>query len=447
MNTFTRGIRNAFRNTIRTFSIVVILGLSLGLALTMLIAHQAVGQKIKSVESSVGNTVTIDPAGSRGFSGGGNPLTATEIAKVASLPNVTSVDETLSDRLTSSNTSLQSAITAGSLGRRFAQNSGETFTPPAGSSFSGGNFTTSFTPPVTVYGTNNPTLLTSAEGGGTFTLTSGKVFSGNSSADVAVVGSALASKNNLKIGSTFTAYNTTITVIGIFNGGNTFTNSQLLLPLTTEQTLSSQPGDITEAIVNVNSLTNVASVTTAAEKLLGSAADVTNASAQAQTTVAPLKNIQTISVYSLVGAVIAGSVIILLTMVMIVRERRREIGVTKAIGATNVGIMLQFMTEAVTLTILGAIIGIIIGFIAGNPITKLLVNNSTSNTNSATPFVRGGRGFLGGFHSSLSSIHADIGWSIIGYGLIAAVIVAIIGSAIASIIISKIRPAEVMRVE
>ncbi|HUC79076.1 MAG TPA: FtsX-like permease family protein [Candidatus Saccharimonadales bacterium] len=456
MNIFTRGIRNAFRNTIRTFSIVVILGLSLGLALTMLIAHQAVGQKIKSVEGSVGNTVTIDPAGERGFSGGGNPLTTAEINKVASLAHVSSIDETLSDRLTTSNTNLQSSITAGSLGRRFAANSGETFTPPTGSTF-GGSLTTNFTPPVTVYGTNDPTLLSSAQGGGTFSLNSGKVFASNSSADVALVGSALASKNNLKVGSTFTAYGTTITVVGIYSTGNTFSNSQLLLPLATEQTLSSQSGDITEAIVNVDSLINVPAVTTAVQNLLGtSVADVTNASAQAQTTVAPLKNIQTISVYSLVGAVIAGSVIILLTMVMIVRERRREIGVTKAIGATNIGVMAQFMVEAVTLTLLGAVIGIIIGFIAGNPITKLLVNNSTNTTTSANfgsaaTTVRvgggGGRGLFGGFHSSLSSIHADIGWSIIGYGLIAALIVAIVGSAIASIVISKIRPAEVMRVE
>jgi putative ABC transport system permease protein len=342
------------------------------------------------------------------------------------------------------------------LGRRFAANSGETFTPPTGSTF-GGSLTTNFTPPVTVYGTNDPTLLSSAQGGGTFSLNSGKVFASNSSADVALVGSALASKNNLKVGSTFTAYGTTITVVGIYSTGNTFSNSQLLLPLATEQTLSSQSGDITEAIVNVDSLINVPAVTTAVQNLLGtSVADVTNASAQAQTTVAPLKNIQTISVYSLVGAVIAGSVIILLTMVMIVRERRREIGVTKAIGATNIGVMAQFMVEAVTLTLLGAVIGIIIGFIAGNPITKLLVNNSTNTTTSANfgsaaTTVRvgggGGRGLFGGFHSSLSSIHADIGWSIIGYGLIAALIVAIVGSAIASIVISKIRPAEVMRVE
>ncbi|HEY5267816.1 MAG TPA: FtsX-like permease family protein [Candidatus Saccharimonadales bacterium] len=449
MNIFTRGIRNAFRNVIRTSSIIVILGLSLGLALTMLIAHQAVGQKIKSVESSVGNTVTIDPAGSRGFQGGGNPLTTTDITKVQNLTHVTSVNDTLSDRLTASDTSLQSSITAGSLGQRFASNSGQTFTPPAGSNFGGG--TTSFTPPVTVYGTNDPTYLTATQGGGTFKLTAGQVFSSTSTANVAIVGSALASKNNLKVGSTFTAYSTTITVVGIFDAGNTFSNSQLLLPLATEQTLSGQAGDITEAIANVDSVTNVNAVTSAAQKALGSAADVTNAAAQAQTTVAPLKNIQTISLYSLIGAVIAGSTIILLTMVMIVRERRREIGVTKAIGATNVSIMLQFMTEAVTLTLLGAIIGIVIGVIAGNPITTLLVNNSSSTTSTTgaggRPTAGGGHGFAGGLHNSLSSIHANIGWGILAYGLIAAVIIAIVGSAIASIIISKIRPAEVMRTE
>ena len=67
MSVITRGIRNAFRNLIRTFSIVVILGLSMGLALAMLVAYQAVGQKINSVKSSVGNTVSVSPAGARGF--------------------------------------------------------------------------------------------------------------------------------------------------------------------------------------------------------------------------------------------------------------------------------------------------------------------------------------------------------------------------------------------
>jgi putative ABC transport system permease protein len=451
MNPVSRGIRNAFRNVIRTFSIIVILGLSLGLAMSMLIAHQAVGQKIKSIESTVGNTISISPAGVRGFEGGGNPLTSADAAKVQDLAHVTSTEQSLNDRLTTSNSNLVSSVNLGALGQRFSQNSGFSFTPRtdgSGSTSSGNSSsgTLNFTPPVSVIGTNSPTNLSNTTGGGTFTLKSGSVFSSNSSANVALLGTSLATKNNLKVGSTFTAYNTTITVIGIFDSGNSFSNDLVIMPLSTVQQLSSQVGDITSITLNVDSVNNVASVTSAATKALGSVADVTNAAAQAQATVAPLQNIQSISLYSLFGAVIAGSVIILLTMVMIVRERRREIGVTKAIGATNIGIMLQFMTEAVTLTLLGAVIGIVIGFVAGNPITKLLVNNSTSST-SSRPSGGSARGFFGGFHNSLSSIHATVGWSIIAYGLIAALVIAIVGSAIASLVISRIRPAEVMRVE
>ena len=459
MNVVTRGIRNAFRNQIRTFSIVVILGLSIGLSLAMLVAHQAVGDKINSVKASVGNTVSISPAGVRGFEGGGNPLTDTQLAKVKALAHVIGTDESLSDRLTTTNTNLQSAVSAGSLGQRFSQNSGQTFTPPPGR-LGGGSGTFNFTPPVIVNGTTAPTDL-SAAGGGSFTLKSGSVFSSSSTDNVALIGSSLATKNNLKVGSTFTAYATPITVTGIFDAGNTFSNNQVIMPLATVQKLAGESGDITSATVTVDSITNVDSVTSAAAKVLGSAADVTNAAAQAKTTVAPLQNIQTISLYSLIGAVVAGSVIILLTMIMIVRERRREIGVLKAIGASNVKVMAQFMTEAITLTVLGAVIGILLGVAAGNPITRLLVNNSTGTTSTAQGGFGGGGGgrlaggggiarrggFGGGIRNSFSSIHAAVGWSIILYGLAAAIIIAVVGSTMASFFIAKVRPAEVMRVE
>jgi putative ABC transport system permease protein len=454
MNVVTRGIRNAFRNTIRTVSIVIILGLSIALALAMLIARQAVSDKITSVKSSVGNTVSISPAGVRGFEGGGDALTETQIASVKKLAHVASVTESLSDRLTTDNTNLKSAVDAGSLGQRFSSNSGQkvesspTFVMRNESS--DGSVTTSFTPPVTVLGTTAPAKsLSSSQGGGTFTLKSGKVFASNSSENVAVVGSSIATKNSLKVGSTFTAYGKTVTVVGIFDAGNTFSNNQIIMPLAAVQTLSDQADAITSATVNVDSINNVESVTTAVKNKLGSKADVTNAAAEAEETIKPLENIQTISLYSLIGSVIAGSVIILLTMIMIVRERRREIGVAKAIGASNATIMLQFMTEAITLTLLGAVIGIALGVVAGNPITKMLVNNSTSS--SATNTVQqGGRAMGGAFRgigNSVTNVTANVGWDIIIYGLGAAIIIAVVGSAIASYFIAKVRPAEVMRAD
>jgi putative ABC transport system permease protein len=451
MNGFTRGIRNAFRNVIRTVSLVIIIGLSIGLSLSMLVAHQAVGKKIDDVKSSVGNTVSIAPAGIRGFQGGGDALTVDELKSISKLSHVTGVVESLNDRLTSSNSNLVSAIDAGSFGNRSANNSG--VQPKVEFHMEGssdGDANISFTPPVTVVGTTDPSNLNSSDsqGGGTFTLKSGKVFSNGSSENVAIVGSSLATKNNLKVGSTFTAYGATVKVVGIFDAGNTFSNNQVIMPLKTVQTLSSQTGAVTDATVTVDSITNVESVTSAVKKALGSKADVTNAAAEAENTVAPLENIQTISLYSLIGAAGAGAVIILLTMIMIVRERRREIGVLKAIGASNLKIMFQFIAESITLTVLGAIIGIALGVAAASPITNMLVKGSDSSDSPTTMIAgRGPSGAVHGLNNAVNNVHAAVGWSIILYGLATAIIIAIVGSSVASFFIAKIKPAEVMRAE
>src|SRR5471030_2396881 len=101
MSTVSRGVRGVFRNIIRTSGVTIILALSVGLALVMLLALKTVQARITSVESSVGNTISISPAGSRGFEGGGNPLTTAQMAKVSASPHVVSLAERLSDRLDS----------------------------------------------------------------------------------------------------------------------------------------------------------------------------------------------------------------------------------------------------------------------------------------------------------------------------------------------------------
>jgi putative ABC transport system permease protein len=48
---------------------------------------------------------------------------------------------------------------------------------------------------------------------------------------------------------------------------------------------------------------------------------------------------------------------------------------------------------------------------------------------------------------SLKDVHAVVGWDILVYGLGAALFIAIAGSAVAALLIAKVRPAEVMRAE
>ena len=58
-------------------------------------------------------------------------------------------------------------------------------------------------------------------------------------------------------------------------------------------------------------------------------------------------------------------------MLVSVKERTREIGLKKAIGARNSRIMGQFLTEAAILTSMGGIIGVIAGIILAQVISKI----------------------------------------------------------------------------
>ena len=289
-------------------------------------------------------------------------------------------------------------------------------------------------------------------GGGTFKLISGQLFSYGNNSDVAIVGQSLAQKNNLSVGSTFTAYSTTVKVVGIYSTGSSFGDGQIIFPLNTLQQLTGEINDLTSVTVYVSNINDLTSVTNQIKNLLGSSADVTNSIIQAQNTTTTLTGIQSISLYSLIGTTIASIVIILMLMIIIVRERIREIGILKAIGAKDSTIAKQFLVEAITITLISSIIGIIIGFVAGNPITKLLVSsNATTSTNA----IGGGFGRFaakrfaagGGLKAEFSNIHAVINFSVVIYGIVFALLIAAIASVGVSLIIARIRPSQVLRSE
>lgn len=460
MNTFTRGIRNAFRNPIRTVSIVIILGLSIGLVIAMLAANQAVGEKIESVKSSTGNTISISPAGMRGMEGGGNALTSDLLTKTAETDHVSKVVQTLSSRMTSDNTSLQASIEAGDMGQRNADSGGMTMgvgaapeRPSSETSDSSSDSSTAektFTMPVTITGINDSSAISTSGGtSGTLSWTSGEMFDTIQDENVAVVGKAITEKNNLSVGDTFTAYGETIKVVGIYDSGNTFNNGGVYVSLSTLQRLTDQSGAVTSATVTVDSSDNLANVTTALESIYGDKADITNSQETADATTKPLESVRTITVFTLIGSIVAGAIIILLTMVMIVRERRCEIGVMKAIGASNLRIMWQFVAESVTFTAISLVVGLAIGILAAAPLTSMLIDNSSSSASQAT-MGGPGRGMGRGIAAAgqvAQSLQASVGITTLLLGVGASLLIAILGSALPSLMISKIKPAAAMRNE
>ncbi len=72
------------------------------------------------------------------------------------------------------------------------------------------------------------------------------------------------------------------------------------------------------------------------------------------------------AVFIMVSAisVVIGGIVIMNVMLMGVTARKREIGVRRAVGATKLDIMRQFIAESVLQCIAGGLIGIGLGFLA-----------------------------------------------------------------------------------
>ena len=191
------------------------------------------------------------------------------------------------------------------------------------------------------------------------------------------------------MGSTFTIKDQTFTVAGLFDAGTAFGNNALYVTLPTAQTIAALPGELSTMIVTVNSMDNVDAAKTALQAALGSdKADVTQGQRNLQTAVSSLGSVKNISFIAFVAALGTAGLIILLIMVMLVRERRREIGVLKAIGAPNRTIGLQFVLEALVLVALGSVVGAAVASFASGGIATALIS-SNSATAGATTGQRG----------------------------------------------------------
>jgi putative ABC transport system permease protein len=485
VSVLARSVGNAFRNKVRTAAVVAVLAVAIGLALAMLVANQAVGAKVQELNASVGTVLTVNPAGGQGFEGGGEPLTTDQAATAAGVPNVSAVVGTSSLRLRNAaeaaaqaaaqtgqtgqagpggqagqggpggqaaatlTTSLTAAVDAGTLGNRNQQANGTT-----GATGTTQQPTRSL--PITATGIGAEVDTT----GKALNITQGSGLGDYSAASTAaLLGSTLAEKNSLTVGSTFTINDQTYTVSGLFDAGTTFGNNAVYVTLPTAQTLAGTPDELSSMIVTVNSMDNVAAAKTALQTALGAdKADVTQGQ-NLQSAVSSLDSVKNISFIAFVAALGTAGLIILLIMVMLVRERRREIGVLKAIGAPNRTIGLQFVLEALVLAALGSAVGTAIASFASGGIASALISSNTTTTTATTGRgfpggAGGGAGFpggqggpFGGASQLLTSVTAGASPGVIAGGIAAVFGVAIIGALVPALLTARIRPIEVLRGE
>jgi putative ABC transport system permease protein len=126
------------------------------------------------------------------------------------------------------------------------------------------------------------------------------------------------------------------------------------------------------------------------------------ATATARTMTALIASIAAISL-------LVGGIGIMNIMLVSVTERTREIGIRMAIGAHGRDVLLQFLIEAVTLSIIGGALGITLGIIASKVIAANLGwPTLTSTTSIVVAFLfSAGVGIFFGFYPARKASQLD----------------------------------------
>ena len=216
---------------------------------------------------------------------------------------------------------------------------------------------------------------------------------------VVVLGSSIAEElfgEGDPIGQYITVGSTKLAVIGVFKEkglvGNTDFDSRLYLPISvvfqkfTPSMFARIMGDTIRMIyVEVEPEADLEQVISQIELLLVKRHDVTldteDFTITTQQDIITTQESTTAAFRSLLGwvagvSLIVGGIGIMNIMLVSVTERTREIGIRQAVGAAQADIRLQFLTEALLLSIVGGLIGALVG-IGGSFIFGLLSDMRT----------------------------------------------------------------------
>ena len=141
-------------------------------------------------------------------------------------------------------------------------------------------------------------------------------------------------------------------VVGIYTTANDFGDNHVFIPISAFRTTFSPGRKLSKIFVTVDSVANVEPVVADLKKI--PEADVVIAPEAVSTARTTLGTLAVTSAYAAILLFAIGAVLTVFVMVLSTRERIREIGTLKAIGASNREVVLQFLSEAFATSALGA---------------------------------------------------------------------------------------------
>jgi putative ABC transport system permease protein len=218
-----------------------------------------------------------------------------------------------------------------------------------------------------------------------YTIASGSWFTGSqlkAHSRVLVVGPTVVSElfgGADPIGQTVQVNGTNFQVIGVTNAKGSNGTSNLddaaIAPLTAVQDTLTGYGSINQIVVQAKSEPALGAAQTEVTNILNrldppTASSITGSNflVQNQSTIIQTSNASSKVFTTLLGEVAAisllvGGIGVMNIMLVSVTERTREIGIRKAVGARRSDILIQFLVEAVLVSLFGGIAGVIAGVI------------------------------------------------------------------------------------
>ena len=228
-------------------------------------------------------------------------------------------------------------------------------------------------------------------------------------------------------------------IIGIYASGYVFGDMQLFLPMQTFRRLYGVDTGFSWLFATADSVDHVAAVERKLREVLGDVADIIAPKAAATFASTTTRTVARIARTVSLFAVALMVVVVFFVMLVTVRERAREIGTLKAIGASDGGIVVQFLGEATAFSLIGGLLGValfrVLGGALGGPLFSLGVAPFLPAQYKDTLFV------------SLGGVSSGVGPSTIGIVLLIAAGVAAVGSGYGVWQVTRLSPVEAMKYE
>lgn len=206
----------------------------------------------------------------------------------------------------------------------------------------------------------------------------GAFFNENSSSARAVLGSNVGPKlfnDNIPLGRSFEFRGKNFVVTGVlskFNSnpllGDADFNNAIFIKYSAAQELNQTQATIYEILAQANPKADVDQVAESVRQNLtrdhrgNNDFTVLQQGKTVQATSAIVSLLTKFIVGAAIIALILGGIGVMNIMLVSVTERMHEIGVRKAVGATNNQVLVQFITESAILSFIGGVIGFVLGF-------------------------------------------------------------------------------------